>query len=66
MYSPERIILGGVVLHGKCLSNRVSERVGILLGGYAHIEYDKHIVKPILGDNSGIIGAIALVNDMIC
>jgi len=65
MYSPERIILGGGVMHQLQLFGQIREKVLQLLGGYVRhkqviSEIDRYIVAPELGDDSGILGAALL------
>ena len=64
-YSPQRIILGGGVMHTPGLIERVRQETLKLLNGYIHMDeilnhIDEYIVLPKLGDNSGIIGALQL------
>lgn len=64
-YSPERIILGGGVMHAPDLIKMVREETLKNLNGYIkkdEILYniDDYIVLPQLGDDAGIIGAIEL------
>lgn len=63
--SPERIILGGGVMHQKQLFPLVHTKVQETLNGYVqspaildHI--DTYIVPPGLGDRAGVLGAITL------
>lgn len=63
--SPERIILGGGVMHQTHLFPRIRHVVRETLAGYVqhpalldHI--DQYIVPPALGDDAGIFGALAL------
>ncbi|MBQ6814987.1 MAG: ROK family protein [Lachnospiraceae bacterium] len=70
-YSPEKIILWGGVMHNKKLYNLVYKKVSDFLGEYIEhnvVNYiDTYIVKPGLGDNSGIIGATQLgFNELKC
>jgi fructokinase len=63
--SPERIILGGGVMHRLELFPMIREGVQEILAGYIRAEeiletIDTYIVPPGLGDRSGILGAIAL------
>jgi fructokinase len=65
IYSPERIILWGGVMHQEKLFGMVQNEVVRLLAGYVHhpmIEshMDEYIVKPALGENPGILGAVCL------
>jgi fructokinase len=68
--SPERIIIGGSVrkagkLGEGCFFIMVREQVRRILNGYiaspvVQQGIDGYIVPPLLGDNAGICGAIAL------
>jgi fructokinase len=63
--APERILLGGGVMQQDGLIEQVRERLGELLGGYATSELargslDDYVVAPELGQDAGLIGAIAL------
>ncbi len=65
MYSPERIILGGGVMHNGNLLELTRTKTIELLNGYIRKDkitehIDEYIVSPELGDDSGIIGAIEL------
>ena len=66
--SPERIVLGGGVLHEPGLLDRVRTRVGELCAGYLELPelgdgLAGYIVRPALGDHAGVIGALALAAD---
>lgn len=63
--SPERIILGGGVMHQEHLFPLIRERVRDSLNGYVQSpsvldEIESYIVPPGLGDRAGVLGAIAL------
>ena len=63
--SPNRVILGGGVMHQKHLFPLIRAQVKKLLNGYipwpAILEtIDKTIVPPALDDRAGVLGAIAL------
>lgn len=63
--SPERIILGGGVMHQRHLFLHIRQRVRDLLAGYLdHPLFDDYIddyiVPPGLGDRAGVLGALAL------
>ena len=65
MLSPQRIVLGGGVMHQEHLLPMVRKRTLELLGGYvAHpaiLEHiDSYIVPPALGNNSGAVGSLLL------
>ncbi len=64
-HAPERIILGGGVLHAKGLIERVRAKTRTLLGNYpgpasGKASLDDYIVKPELGDQAGITGALVM------
>jgi fructokinase len=66
--SPQRIILGGGVMHQAHLFPMIRRKVAALLNGYVQAEailtkMDSYIVPPGLGDRAGILGAIALARD---
>lgn len=68
--SPQRVILGGGVMHRGCLLPMIRERTAELLNNYVrspaiteHI--DSFIVAPGLGGNAGIMGALALAMDAV-
>jgi fructokinase len=63
--SPNRVILGGGVMQQKHLFPLIHEEVKRLLNGYIRLpmileRIDEYIVPPALGDQSGVLGAIAL------
>lgn len=62
---PDRIILGGGVMHQEHLFLLVREELAKLLNGY--LAYDQlkgklesFVVPPTLGDNAGVLGCVAL------
>ena len=64
-YSPERIILGGGVMHVPGLIELVRQETLKALGGYIQKDeitkrIDEYIVLPELNDDAGIIGAMEL------
>ena len=64
-YSPQRIVLGGGVMHQRHLFPAVRESVRRTLNGYIQHEAitadnDTYIVPPGLGDRAGVLGAFAL------
>lgn len=68
--SPQRIVLGGGVMHQPALFPLVRSRVQELLGGYVKSpaileEIDSYIVPPALGDRAGVLGAIALAQGRV-
>ena len=69
-YSPEKIILGGGVMHNEKLLELTKTKTLELLNNYIQKEeilsdIDNYIVTPKLGDNAGIIGAIELGKQLI-
>ncbi|MDD2695010.1 MAG: ROK family protein [Anaerolineales bacterium] len=67
--SPQRIILGGGVLHGPELLPKVRAQTRRLLNGYIQSPWvgekiDAYILPPTLGKRSGVLGAIALAIDL--
>ena len=64
-FSPERIVLGGGVMHRTHIFPMIRRRTQELLGGYVKSDtilsgMDSYIVSPGLGDRSGITGAMIL------
>lgn len=57
--SPERVILGGGVMHQTHLFPLIRDELRQILNGYIRIP-DAYIVPPELGDRAGILGALAL------
>ena len=62
--SPQKIILGGGVMHQEQLMPMIRSQVKKLLNGYLDTkelqDLDSYIVLPSLNDNQGIMGAIKL------
>ena len=63
--SPQRIIMGGGVMEQKQIFPLVRQKVQTLLNGYVQSpkileEIDSYIVSPGLGNQAGVLGAIAL------
>jgi len=63
--SPGRVVLGGGVMNQRGLLPLVREQVRINLNGYVQVPQvltaiDEYIVSPGLGEQSGVLGAIAL------
>ena len=62
--SPQKIILGGGVMHQTHLMGRIREYVKEMIGGYLVTkeleDLDNYIVLPSLGDDQGILGALKL------
>jgi fructokinase len=63
--SPQKIILGGGLMHTQQLYHLIRRKVVEKLNGYISVpsilqHIDNYIVPPILGDRAGICGAIGL------
>jgi fructokinase len=63
--SPERVVIGGGVMHQPALYPLIRAEVQSLLNGYIQApaildQIDEYIVPPGLGDRAGVLGAIAL------
>lgn len=63
--SPQRIIIGGGVMHQSHLLPRIREACAQALHGYlprlkTASDYEAYIVAPALGDQAGVIGALCL------
>jgi fructokinase len=63
--SPQRIVLGGGVMHQAQLFPSIRREVQALLAGYVRApaileQIEEYIVPPALGDRAGVLGAIAL------
>lgn len=68
--SPERVIMGGGVMHQRQLFPLIRAAVREKLGGYVQkpeiIEHmDDYIVPPGLGDRAGVLGAMALAIEAV-
>lgn len=67
--SPERIVLGGGVMHQDQLFPLIRKKTLELLGGYINTAQihtiDSYIVPPSLNDNQGILGCIRLALDAL-
>ena len=59
--APERIILGGGVMEREELLPKIKARVAELLNGYME---PPDLVPPELGRRAGVLGAIAMANDL--
>ena len=67
--SPERIVIGGGVMHAPKLLALVRDEVAELVNGYPPVpalglEIDEYIVPPALGRHAGVLGAIALASEV--
>jgi fructokinase len=65
VFSPRMVVLGGGVMERAGLRERVRTQLRDLLGGYLRSplmgeRIDEFIVAPQLGDDAGVLGAIAL------
>jgi fructokinase len=62
--SPQRIVIGGGVMHQEHLMPMIREEVKRQLAGYIDtkelLNIDKYVVLPSLNDNQGIMGALKL------
>lgn len=70
MLSPQRIIIGGGVMRQKQLYTMMRPLVLKKLNGYIHHQtllnhINEYIVPPALGDEAGLLGAIALAKQSI-
>ena len=68
IFSPERFVLGGGVMHQEQLFPMVRQVVQKELNGYVQApallhEIDRYIVPPALGDRAGVLGALALAQE---
>jgi fructokinase len=66
--SPQRIIIGGGVMHQPFLLPRIREVCARTLHGYlprlkTPHDFESYIVAPVLGDNAGVIGALLLAQE---
>ena len=70
MLSPQRIVLGGGVMHQKHLFLKIHRRTLELLGGYIKDDFvlnniESFIVPPALGDNAGAAGSLLLAAEVL-
>jgi fructokinase len=68
--SPQRIIMGGGVMDQKQIFPFMRQKVQTLLNGYVQSprileEIDSYIVPPGLGNRAGVLGAIALAQQVV-
>ncbi len=67
--SPQRIIIGGGVMHRELLYPLVRKQVTALLGGYlaspALLDMDSYIVAPALYPDSGLVGGALLAKQAL-
>ena len=64
---PQRIIMGGGIMHQKHVFPRLRHEVRQLLNDYIQVaalnaQLDDYIVPPALGDRAGVLGALALAH----
>jgi fructokinase len=68
LLSPMRIILGGGVMYQKQLMPMIRRNVAGALGGYLQTkelaDMEHYIVRPDLGDDQGILGALQLLTNL--
>ncbi len=60
-FSPERIILGGGIMHHLGLVEKIKQGTTKLINGYENLtekEINQMIVEPLLGNRAGVCGAI--------
>ena len=63
--SPQRLILGGGVMHQMHLFSRIRQYVVHYLNGYVSLpDLNTFIVPPELGDRAGVLGALALAEEL--
>lgn len=62
---PGRVILGGGVMATPGLMERVQQKTAELGQGYFRGQANKIIVPPALGDKAGLLGGLALAQDML-
>ncbi len=65
MYSPQKIILWGGVMHQTGLFPMIREKVKVKMNGYVNHpmilqHMDDYIIPPGLGENPGVLGAVKL------
>ncbi len=65
LYSPQRIILGGGVMHTPVLLDRIRAKTGQLSKAYFAYDAESTICAPELGALSGITGAFELARKVI-
>jgi fructokinase len=69
-HSPRRIVMGGGVMDRPSLLPLLRKKVQQSLNGYVQSpqivdEIDRYIVAPALGNRAGVLGAIALAQDLL-
>ncbi len=64
--SPQRLILGGGVMHQTHLFPRIRRHMAACINGYVALpDLDTFIVPPALGDRAGVLGALALAEEVV-
>lgn len=68
--SPQKILMGGGVMKHERLFPLVRKHVQTYLNGYLHVpailnEIETYIQPPLLGDNTGVLGAFALAEQAL-
>jgi fructokinase len=68
--SPQRIVMGGGVMHVTSLFPLIRQRLLELLAGYVQHpaiidDIDGFVVPPGLGDRAGVLGAVALARQTL-
>jgi fructokinase len=68
--SPQMVVAGGGVMEHEGMIAMVRTRLRDLLGGYLRTpllgeEIDRYLVAPELGDDAGVLGAMALAHDLV-
>jgi fructokinase len=69
--SPQRIVMGGGVMHQPHVLTRLREACARTLHGYlprlkTASDFEAYIVAPALGDTAGVIGALYLAHEIGC
>ncbi len=62
---PGRVILGGGVMETPGLLEKVQRQAAAFGGGYFRGDASEIIVLPVLGDKAGLLGGLALAQDII-
>jgi fructokinase len=67
--SPRRVVLGGGVMRQAGLFPKVRSELGLLLNGYVQAraitkEMDSYVVPPELGGRAGVLGALAMAEQL--
>jgi fructokinase len=62
---PARIVLGGGVMHAPGILDKIRAAASQLGAGYFVGDPRDLVVAPVLGDNAGLLGALALAMDEV-